>query len=187
MKKAIVILLVAPLLCLQLQAQQGEQIDGIGSNNLPVPPSADVASLGQFTEYPVDINSGIAKVNVPLWMLEESDLTLPVSLNYHASGVKVDQIASCLGMGWTLNASGVISRVVKGLPDDCLDCEQANMPSLEQHDYGWLVDRYDNFSNHYIVSRLPDQAEHLLDIILGASIPGPIPGIQYVVGHPYLF
>ena len=166
---------VVPMLCLQLQAQQGEQLDGIGSNNLPVPPSADVASLGQFTEYPVDISTGVASVNIPLWTLEENDVSLPVSLSYHASGVKVDQIASYVGMGWSLNAGGVISRVVKGLPDDCLNCEQVNIPALESEEYGWLVNRYGDFSNHYIVSRLPDQAEHLLDTVAGGAIPGQSP------------
>ena len=164
------------MLCLQLQAQeQGQAIDGIGGDNLPTPPSADVASLGQFTEYPVDISTGVPGVSIPLWTLEENDVSLPVSLNYHASGVKVDQIASYVGMGWTLNTGGVISRVVKGLPDDCLNCEDVNISSLEQDNYGWLVDQYGNYSNHYIVSRLPDEAEDLLDIILGTSIPGQSP------------
>ena len=45
-------------------------------------------------------------------------MNLPVSLSYDASGVKVAQLASQVGLSWNLNVGGRISRVVNGLPDD---------------------------------------------------------------------
>jgi hypothetical protein len=42
---------------------------------------------------------------------------VPVSLSYHAS-LKVDDVASWIGAGWSLNAGGVITRSVRGRPDE---------------------------------------------------------------------
>ncbi len=39
-------------------------------------------------------------------------------MNYHASGIKVGENASWVGAGWALNAGGVITRTVRGLPDE---------------------------------------------------------------------
>ena len=48
-------------------------------------------------------------------------MDLPISLDYHASGVKVDQHPSWVGLNWNLNAGGAITREVRDLPDE-FDC-----------------------------------------------------------------
>jgi YD repeat-containing protein len=50
--------------------------------------------------------------------VNSGSLSLPVSLSYHASGVRVNEYASWVGLGWSLNAGGVITRVMRGRPDD---------------------------------------------------------------------
>ena len=45
-------------------------------------------------------------------------LNLPVSLNYHSGGNKVDELSSNVGLGWSLSAGGVITRSVFGKPDE---------------------------------------------------------------------
>ncbi len=39
-------------------------------------------------------------------------------MDYATNGVKVDEVASRVGMGWSLRAGGVITRTTYGLPDD---------------------------------------------------------------------
>ncbi len=82
-----------------------------------VPPSPNAASLGQYADIPVSNYTGIPNISVPLYAARSGDIELPISLSYHASGIKVSQEASWVGLGWALNAGGVITRQVRGLDD----------------------------------------------------------------------
>ncbi len=83
-----------------------------------IPPSADAAALGKFGRVPVGYFTGIPDISVPLYTIKSGDLTLPVSLAYHAGGFKTEEIASSVGLGWALNAGGVITRTVRGIADE---------------------------------------------------------------------
>jgi len=83
-----------------------------------VPPSPNVASLGKYGDVPVGLYTGVPNISIPLYEIKDGSLDLPVSLSYHAGGIKVEEIASSVGLSWSLNAGGVIGRNVRGLPDD---------------------------------------------------------------------
>ena len=82
-------------------------------------PSPNVAALGLYGEIPVSKFTGMPDISVPLYEVPVGDLKLPFSLNYHAAGIRPDQHPGWVGMGWNLNTGGVVSRTVKGKPDDC--------------------------------------------------------------------
>jgi hypothetical protein len=86
------------------------------SSVLPVSPEA--GSLGKFSEVPVSKATGIPNISIPLHAIEKGDINLNISLSYHSGGNRVDEIASRVGLGWSLNAGGMITRTVRGLPDD---------------------------------------------------------------------
>lgn len=64
------------------------------------------------------LTAGIPSVSVPLGEMKGKFLSLPISLSYHASGIKVDEVASSTGLGWSLSAGGVITRTIHGLLDE---------------------------------------------------------------------
>ncbi len=81
----------------------------------PVSPNA--ASLGKFGAFPVNKNLGKANISIPLYTIRSGDIEIPISLSYNASsGIRVNEEASWVGLGWTLNAGGAIVRSVKGQP-----------------------------------------------------------------------
>ncbi|MCC8155465.1 MAG: hypothetical protein LIP01_15560 [Tannerellaceae bacterium] len=82
-----------------------------------LPPSPDAAALGKYGQYPVALYNGLVNIDIPIHTIQLPTLTLPVSISYHASGIKVNKIASVVGLGWSLNAGGVITRSVRGIPD----------------------------------------------------------------------
>jgi hypothetical protein len=83
-----------------------------------VPPSPDAAALGKYGQIPVDKSTGIPQISIPLYEIKTPRFSLPISLSYHASGIKVEEISSWIGTGWSLNAGGVITRSIAGMPDD---------------------------------------------------------------------
>ncbi len=83
-----------------------------------IPPSPNVAALGKYSEIPVGLYTGIPNTSIEIYQISNGDLTLPVSLNYHAGGIKVEEIASQVGLGWNLSAGGIIGRSTRGMPDE---------------------------------------------------------------------
>jgi YD repeat-containing protein len=84
----------------------------------PVPPSPNVASLGKFLDYPVGHYTGVPEVTIPLYEVKSGTLTVPITLSYHAAGVKPTDVGSWVGMGWSISAGGQLSRNVRGKPDE---------------------------------------------------------------------
>ncbi len=84
----------------------------------PIYPSPTAASLGKYSDIPVSYHTGVPSISIPLYTLTEGDLQLPISVSYHAGGIRVDETASAIGLGWSLNAGGMISRTVNGGPDE---------------------------------------------------------------------
>lgn len=83
-----------------------------------IPPSPDAASLGRYGEIPVELSKGTPSISIPLYDITSGSLKLPISLSYHASGVRVTDMSTSSGLSWTLNAGGAITRAVNGLPDE---------------------------------------------------------------------
>lgn len=83
------------------------------------PKSPQAAGLAKYVDYPVDKSSGVINVSIPIYTIKARGFELPISLDYHTGGVKVDQLATSVGLGWVLNAGGMITRTVKGTwPDE---------------------------------------------------------------------
>jgi hypothetical protein len=83
-----------------------------------VPPSPTVASLGKYGDIPVSLYTGLPDISVPLYKIEYGELQLPVSLSYHSAGVRVEEVATNVGIGWSLNAGGIVGRNVRGMQDE---------------------------------------------------------------------
>lgn len=109
----------------------------------PVLPSPTAAGLGEYGEIPVSHHTGVPNINIPLYTLQEGTLQLPISMSYHSSGVRVDELASWVGLGWSLNAGGTITRTIMGTPDEGGSTGQG-VPSQSYSDEGW----YQNFGMH---------------------------------------
>lgn len=79
-----------------------------------IPQTPNVASFARYGQYPVDLSSGLVGINIPIYTIKTRQLELPITLSYHPSGIKVNDISSNVGLGWSLNAGGMISIQVRG-------------------------------------------------------------------------
>jgi hypothetical protein len=98
--------------------------------NSVIPPSPNAAALGKYGEVPVSLYTGIANINIPIYELKGNELSVPVSLSYHPSGIRVDEESSWVGLGWVLNGGGVITRSVVGVNDDHKDYGYLHTPAI---------------------------------------------------------
>lgn len=110
MLRILLLILLFPFL--SLQAQQVPTVD----RYFPPPPNA--AAMAKYGEIPVNNFTGVANISIPLHILQEGDLSVPISLNYHTGGIKVTEVASWAGLGWALSAGGSITRQVNGSIDE---------------------------------------------------------------------
>lgn len=108
------------LICHIISGQSGEitTLDPTLQNYAPASP--EVSSLMKFENIPVSEATGIPSIDVPIYSYSNSrnELSLGISLSYHAGGVKLNEPSSSVGLSWSLVAGGVISRTVRGIYDE---------------------------------------------------------------------
>lgn len=73
------------------------------------PSSSDIFRASQFES---DIYTGAQDIKIPLFTIKEGDISVPIVLQYHTSGIKVDQKASEVGLGWSLVKGPQITRKI---------------------------------------------------------------------------
>ncbi len=82
-----------------------------------LPPSPNAASLMKFGDIPVSYYTGSAGVSVPIYTVQSGDITVPITLSYNTTGIRLSEEASWVGLGWALSAGGMISRTIMGRDD----------------------------------------------------------------------
>lgn len=82
--------------------------------------SSNTGMGSELSSVPVNIFTGVPQIGVPVYSYANSrnGLSFNISLDYFAGGIQVAQSAGTVGLGWYLNAGGVITRTVRGAPDD---------------------------------------------------------------------
>ena len=81
-------------------------------------PSPEAAQMRRYMDHPVALNTGVLSVNIPLYTMSVGGYSLPITLSYHAAGIKADDEHCETGLGWSLLGGGCISRSVIGVPDE---------------------------------------------------------------------
>lgn len=81
-------------------------------------PSPEAADLGKYGDIQLNYNLGTSNISIPLHRIEGKSLTHIIAATYDATGNKVSTVASNIGLGWTLQAGGVITRTIRGERDD---------------------------------------------------------------------
>ncbi|NML21312.1 hypothetical protein HHL16_10535 [Pseudoflavitalea sp. G-6-1-2] len=115
MKKFYIRLCVIVLLFMQIcdftQAQNNYILPQV------TPRSPEAAAFEKYTEMPVSLSNGTVNLSIPLYTIRSGSLEIPVTLSFNSNGVKNDEIPSYVGMGWSIQAGGVINYQQRGLND----------------------------------------------------------------------
>ncbi|MEM9895903.1 MAG: hypothetical protein AAF789_06000, partial [Bacteroidota bacterium] len=132
-----------------------------------IPPSPNAATYLQYGNLPVKHSTGIPEIKIPIFTLKVDGLAIPISVDYHASGVGVDEFSGPVGLKWTLNAGGAIFRTLVDKPDEegWLDPHRKG-----RIDGSWfnsnpasLISSHDNLRFHQATyDHYPDQYSYLI-------------------------
>ncbi|NQD72655.1 hypothetical protein HP439_18170 [Sphingobacterium shayense] len=115
-----------------------------------VPLSPTAANLGKFVQTPVGSYTGIPEIAIPIWEIRYGNIVMPLNLQYHAGGIKVDELSSNVGLGWSLTNMPNISRVVRGLKDG-----------------GYNYSKIESLRNNQLTSS--ETVEYVIDVMDGVT------------------
>jgi hypothetical protein len=124
------------------------------------PPSLTAQAFMRYGEIPVDYSTGVPNISIPLYTIKGRKLELPLSISYHASGIKVNDVATSVGLGWVLNCGGIVARSIFGKKDEAAigtatytiatqmyDAIRNGISYLVNGEYPWLYD-FDQYVNN---------------------------------------
>ena len=77
----------------------------------------EAASLGRYGAFQVSEYSGAVNISIPLYTVKSGDISFPINLYYDGTGIKVEQDATFVGLGWNLSYGGIINHIVCGHDD----------------------------------------------------------------------
>lgn len=88
--------------------------------NMPtvINPSPQSQAFTRYGDYPMSDYTGLTNITIPLHTVIGRKLSLPITMSFHASGRMADEMNGTLGIRWTLNGGGLVTRTMKGAPDE---------------------------------------------------------------------
>lgn len=125
------IFLILPTVCLYPQGKDGSRV----SENIFIPQniqSPSATMLHKFIDVPVGYYTGVPEISIPIYEIKLSTIVLPISIDYHSSGIKVDQHATSVGLGWNLQCGGLITHNQRMyddfIPDGYVNVSESMLP-----------------------------------------------------------
>ena len=116
MRRIILIIIVSVL---NFCFGQDESVLRYLPKNTPAAPEA--FNFTKYGDMQMDEFNGKVNVDIPIFEFTAGALKLPISIGYYGAGVKVMDLPTQVGINWTLNAGGVITRDIKGQADESFE------------------------------------------------------------------
>lgn len=82
------------------------------------PASVSASQLFNKPDENIDYATGRATIRIPLYEIRTADFVLPISISFNTGCLAKNQLAGQIGAGWQLEAEPMITRRVRGLPDE---------------------------------------------------------------------
>lgn len=79
---------------------------------------ADTWNFIQYGNFDTNPYTGTVSISIPIYTYEDPDFTFPISLHYGSNGMVPNRTPGFVGHDWSLSIGGVVTRTVRGIPDD---------------------------------------------------------------------
>jgi len=98
----------------------------------------DASSFMKFIDNQVSPHTGSVDISIPITIIDDGNISIPIVLKYNTSGIKTMEEASWVGLGWNLNVGGMITHSMNGEADNSSDFyELLNSPYIERSPDGY--------------------------------------------------
>lgn len=97
------------------------------TNNTLAPTAPQAYQFQKYGDLPMDIKIGLPQIQVPIHTINLKDISWSLGLKYNARGFRSSEIATSVGMGWTLEGVGIISTQVYGPMDFDMQYDEDSM------------------------------------------------------------
>ncbi|MHC0446367.1 RHS repeat domain-containing protein [Flavobacterium sp. 3-218] len=105
-------LLAFLFLYLNLHSQKSSEYD----YNIPLPPESYQFKKRMLNN--VSLYTGQPSIDIPIYTINLDGMEIPISISYNTGGIKVEEDATSVGLGWSLNIGGQITRNNHGAADE---------------------------------------------------------------------
>lgn len=110
--KFIIIFLTIVLFSISISTLNAQNHTGDYQVKPPDVSAFEAVNFSKANEY-----SGKVAISIPIFEFSIDGVSIPISIDYNSSGILVNEHASRVGMGWSLQAGGMISKTIKGFND----------------------------------------------------------------------
>jgi len=100
------------LVTLNIYSQKSTEYD----YGIPLPPESYQFKKRLLNN--VSLYTGQPSIDIPLYSINLDGMEIPISISYNTGGIKVEEEATSVGLGWSLNIGGQITRNNHGAPDE---------------------------------------------------------------------
>lgn len=117
-------------------------IYGFAQSGIPTILNIKSPETYEFTRsgnVPISQYSGSVNLSIPLLNVDAFGKNLDINLDYNSSGFIPSKRPAIVGLNWLLNVGGVITREIKGKPDDWIGNPTTSAPGDGQIEHGFLV------------------------------------------------
>lgn len=80
------------------------------------PKVPEVYQMDKYGNLPINLYTGRPNINIPLYTIELGDIKIPLEIQYNSNGIRVDEEASRVGLGWYMDMP-MITQEVNGFND----------------------------------------------------------------------
>lgn len=109
MKKKFITLTI--VFCFSAMMSQ-EQFENFETYTQTTFTSPEVSSFERVSLIPNDLSTGRLDLNIPIYTVKIGRLEYPIYLAYNSGGIKVDEVASEVGLGWSISKSYISRKIV---------------------------------------------------------------------------
>ena len=82
------------------------------------PQSPEAMAITRYGDHSPDLYHGGISLSIPVFNWSDNLFSVPISLEYSSTGYRPGAACGPEGLDWALNAGGVITREIRGIPDE---------------------------------------------------------------------